>query len=139
MKKFWIIDLFRNELMKCGDHATADRILQQVFSEIKKEQNNPWTTVFSAIQATQPLVQVKTTRVGKSNMLIPKAVTEQQQPAIAIKWIVSEARSRKDKRTMAKKLLAELYDSGLYHRGGAVQRRVNLHQVAHKNLPNIRR
>ena len=133
-----MIGQFRRQLMKCGDLSTADKILAAAYYKFKPKHPNPWLIFYRAVQVAKPLVQLKTIRVGRSSVAMPVVIHERQQPMMAIRWLVQEARTRSDKAAMVDKLVAELSDAALYTRGGAVQRKIRLHQLATRNLGNIR-
>ncbi len=64
---------------------------------------------------------MKTRRVGGANYQVPVEVAQNRRISLAIRWIITNARTRPDK-SMADKLANELNDAANM-RGGASRRR----------------
>jgi len=73
------------------------------------------------IKNVEPLLEVKSRRVGGSTYQIPVEVREDRRLALAIRWIIAAARARNEK-SMVDNLAAELLDA--YHeRGAAIKKK----------------
>jgi len=84
-----------------------------------------------AMDKVRPRVEVKSRRVGGATYQVPVEVRPERRNALAIRWIISFAKSRTGK-TMAEKLAAELLDA-FNNRGGAVKKRDDTHRMAEAN------
>jgi small subunit ribosomal protein S7 len=97
-----------------------------------KVQEDDALTVFEeAMEKVRPKVEVKSRRVGGATYQVPMEVRQTRRNALAIRWIISYAKSRSG-RSMAEKLAAELLDA-YNNRGAAVKKRDDTHRMAEAN------
>ena len=121
-----------NQIMNDGKKGTAERILYEAFEMIKeKTGQDPMEVYEKALENVKPLLEVKSRRVGGSNVQVPIEVTDDRSQALALRWIVNYAKSRNGK-GMAMNLAQELMDAanGV---GGAVKKREDTHKMAEAN------
>ena len=121
-----------NQIMNDGKKGTAERILYEAFEMIKeKTGQEPMEVYEKALENVKPLLEVKSRRVGGSNVQVPIEVTDDRSQALALRWIVNYAKSRNGK-GMAINLAQELMDAanGV---GGAVKKREDTHKMAEAN------
>ena len=121
-----------NQIMNDGKKGTAERILYEAFEIIKeKTGQEPMEVYEKALENVKPLLEVKSRRVGGSNVQVPIEVTDDRSQALALRWIVNYAKSRNGK-GMAINLAQELMDAanGV---GGAVKKREDTHKMAEAN------
>ena len=121
-----------NQIMNDGKKGTAERILYEAFEIIKeKTGQEPMEVYEKALENVKPLLEVKSRRVGGSNVQVPIEVTDERSQALALRWIVNYAKSRNGK-GMAINLAQELMDAanGV---GGAVKKREDTHKMAEAN------
>ena len=84
----------------------------------EKTGEEPFKVFKRAISNVKPTVEVKSRRVGGSTYQVPIEVRPERQGALAVRWIVSNARGRGEK-TMTDRLAAEILDAA-NNRGNAV-------------------
>ena len=84
-----------------------------------------------AVENVKPLLEVKTRRVGGANYQVPIEVPNNRRTSLAIRWIVTQARTRPEK-GMPEKLANELNDAANM-RGGAIKKRDDVHRMAEAN------
>jgi small subunit ribosomal protein S7 len=77
------------------------------------------------------MLEVKSRRVGGATYQVPTEVRPERRLALAMRWIITGARSRKG-RPMAEKLAQELLEASR-GQGSAVRRREELHRMAEAN------
>ena len=121
-----------NAIMNDGKRGTASKILYEAFDIIKEQTKaDPMETFNKAMENISPSLEVKSRRVGGSNVQVPIEVSETRKQTLALRWLVKYARLRPDKR-MANKLAAEIMDAanGV---GGAVKKREDTHKMAEAN------
>ena len=121
-----------NQIMNDGKKGTAERILYEAFEMIKEKTGQvPMEVYEKALENVKPLLEVKSRRVGGSNVQVPIEVTDERSQALALRWIVNYAKSRNGK-GMAMNLAQELMDAanGV---GGAVKKREDTHKMAEAN------
>ena len=121
-----------NAVMKDGKRGTASKILYEAFDTIKeKTKQDPMEVFNKAIENITPSLEVKSRRVGGSNVQVPIEVNETRKQTLALRWLVNYSRLRNE-RGMAQKLAAEIMDAanGV---GGAVKKREDTHKMAEAN------
>ena len=121
-----------NAIMNDGKRGTASKILYKAFDIIKEQTNkDPMETFSKAMENISPALEVKSRRVGGSNVQVPIEVSETRKQTLALRWLVNYARLRSGK-GMANKLAAEIMDAanGV---GGAAKKRDDVHKMAEAN------
>lgn len=121
-----------NAVMNDGKRGTASKILYEAFDIIKEQTKaDPMETFNKAMENISPSLEVKSRRVGGSNVQVPIEVSETRKQTLALRWLVNYARLRPGK-GMANKLAAEIIDAanGV---GGAVKKREDTHKMAEAN------
>ena len=129
-----LVSKFINTVMYDGKRSTAERILYKSFELIKERTggDDPLKVFKKALDNVKPSLEVKSRRVGGSNYQVPIEVTPSRRLSLSIRWVVSQARSRGDGKTMEEKLASELLDASNL-RGGAVKKREDTHRMAEAN------
>jgi small subunit ribosomal protein S7 len=84
-----------------------------------------------ALDNVMPAVEVRSRRVGGATYQVPVEVRSERRQALAIRWIISAARSRNEN-TMVERLSGELLDAAS-NRGTAVKKREDTHKMADAN------
>lgn len=127
-----IVAKFVNAAMYDGKKSVMERILCDAFKSIHEKLGKPGLEVFEeALGNVSPSVELKSRRVGGATYQVPVEVREERGRALAIRWVISNARKRSEK-TMALKLAGELIDA--YNgRGGSVKKRDDTHKMADAN------
>ena len=108
-----------NQIMNDGKRGTAEKILYEAFDIVKEKTNE------------EPALEVKSRRVGGSNVQVPLEISSARSQALALRWLVNYARLRNGK-GMALNLANEIMDAanGV---GGAVKKREDTHKMAEAN------
>ena len=121
-----------NTIMLDGKKGTAEKILYGAFDIVKeKTGQDPMEVYAKAMENIKPALDVKSRRVGGSNVQVPIEVSDDRSQALALRWLVNYARLRNGK-TMAENLANEITDAanGV---GGAVKKRDDVHRMAEAN------
>lgn len=127
-----IITKLINQIMQDGKKGTAQKILYEAFDIIKEQTNDDPMNVFNqALENIKPALEVKSKRVGGSNVQVPIEVSEDRAMTLALRWLINYAKIRNGK-GMATKLANEIMDAakGI---GGAVKKREDTHKMAEAN------
>ena len=123
---------FINKLMRSGKKSTAERIFYDALEIIEERSKRPGLEVFEqAVQNATPILEVKPRRVGGATYQVPVEVRPERRLSLAIRWLVSTARSRSGK-SMAQKLANELMDAA-NNTGVTIKRREDTHRMAEAN------
>ena len=128
-----LVSKFTNGIMERGKRSVAQKIFYGAMDIIEQQVTDAESiAVFDkAMEMVRPKVEVKSRRVGGATYQVPVEVRPERRNALAIRWIISFAKSRPGK-TMSEKLAAELMDA--YHeRGGSVKKRDDTHRMAEAN------
>ena len=121
-----------NTIMIDGKKGTAEKILYEAFDIIKKQTNEEPLDVFTeAMKNIKPALEVKSRRVGGSNVQVPIEVSDDRAQALALRWLVNYAKLRNGK-GMAINLANEIMDAAKGV-GGAVKKREDTHKMAEAN------
>ena len=121
-----------NQIMKDGKRGTAEKILYEAFDIVKdKTKKDPMEVFNKAMENIKPALEVKSRRVGGSNVQVPLEVNDVRGQALSLRWLVNYAKLRSG-RGMANNLAAEIMDAanGV---GGAVKKREDTHKMAEAN------
>ena len=127
-----LAEKFVNSMMWDGKKATSQKIFYSAMDTIRERTgDDPLKHFKKAIENTKPLLEVKTRRVGGANYQVPVEVPQNRRTSLAIRWILSNARSRPEK-GMPEKLANELNDAANM-RGGAIKKKEDVHRMAEAN------
>jgi small subunit ribosomal protein S7 len=127
-----LAEKFVNNMMWDGKKAVSQKIFYEAMDKIKERSNDDPLKLFKkAVENCKPLVEVKTRRVGGANYQVPVEVPNNRRTSLAIRWILSNARSRPEK-GMPEKLANELNDAA-NSRGGAIKKKDDVHRMAEAN------
>jgi len=128
-----VITKFINAVMQDGERGTAEAIVYGALDFIKQKTGEEALTYFhKSLNNIKPQVEVKSRRVGGANYQVPIEVRSDRQQALAIRWIVTNARARKSERTMVEKVAGELMDA-FNNRGGAFKKKDDTLRMAEAN------
>ena len=126
-----IVTKFINNLMEAGKKATAERIVYGAFEKIKGGSGSPIEVITGALSNVKPSIEVRSRRVGGATYQVPTEVSGRRAEALAMRWIISSARSRSEK-TMIDRLAKEL-EEAFGNKGNAVKKREDAHKMAEAN------
>jgi len=127
-----VITKFMNGLMKDGKKSAAERIVYGALDIIvDKGAGDPVTVFREAIDNVKPTVEVRSRRVGGATYQVPVEVRPDRRQALAIRWIIDNARKRSEN-TMVERLSGELMDAS-NNRGASVKKREDTHKMAEAN------
>jgi small subunit ribosomal protein S7 len=128
-----LVTKFTNGIMETGKKSLAQRIFYGAMDIIEQQVSDqePIAVFDKAMEKVRPKVEVKSRRVGGATYQVPVEVRPERRNALAIRWIISFAKSRSGK-TMSEKLAAELMDA-YNERGASVKKRDDTHRMAEAN------
>jgi small subunit ribosomal protein S7 len=127
-----VISKFMNSIMYEGKKSVAENILYGALDRIQdRAKSDPVPLFHQALENVMPAVEVRSRRVGGATYQVPVEVRTERRQALAIRWIITAARSRNEN-TMEERLSAELLDAA-NNRGTAVKKREDTHKMAEAN------
>ena len=121
-----------NKVMLDGKKSVAERIVYDALALLgERSEKDPIETLEGSIKALTPSLEVRSRRVGGATYQVPVEVRASRSTTLALRWIVTYARQRREK-TMTERLMNELLDAsnGL---GASVKRREDTHKMAESN------
>ena len=103
------IEKFINQIMKEGKKSVARKIMYDTMDEIKTKTKveNPLVVFDAAIKNSSPDLEVRSRRIGGANYQVPREVNPKRKLALAMRWLLEGARTKKGA-NMSKKLADEL-------------------------------
>lgn len=121
-----------NRVMKDGKKSTAQRIVYDAFDLMKaKTKKEPIEVFRKAMENVSPLLEVKAKRIGGATYQVPMEVRPERKSALAMRWILDAARSKKGK-DMSERLGDELI-SASNNEGNAIKKKNDTHRMAEAN------
>ncbi|PFG17023.1 SSU ribosomal protein S7P [Propionicimonas paludicola] len=121
-----------SKILLDGKKTTAQSIVYGALEGTRTKTGvDPVQTLKKALDNIRPALEVKSRRVGGATYQVPVDVKPARANTLALRWLVSFSRARREK-TMTERLMNELLDAsnGL---GASVKRREDTHKMAEAN------
>ena len=111
----------------------ARTVMYDTMDEIKAKTKteNPMVIFDTAIKNSSPDLEVRSRRIGGANYQVPREVNPKRKLALAMRWILEGARTKKGA-NMSKKLADELIAASK-NEGFAAKKKENTHRMAEAN------
>lgn len=123
---------FINHVMVSGKKSVAEKIVYGALDIVEEKLRKEPIEIFElALEKIQPMVEVKSRRVGGATYQVPVEVRPSRQQALSMRWLVEHSRKRSEK-SMAARLAAEMMEAS-EGRGAAVKKREDVHRMAEAN------
>lgn len=130
--KSTVISQFVNYLMRMGKKSTAEHICYKCIDKLGEKAAGDGLSLFKkAINNVKPILEVKSRRVGGATYQVPVEVSQERRTALAMRWIITYAKSRKGK-SMVEKLTEEMLQAS-NNEGSAIKKREDTHKMAEAN------
>jgi small subunit ribosomal protein S7 len=127
-----LVTRFISALMGRGKRSLAERQFYGAMTILEEKTGQDAMTVLKmAMTNVKPVLEVKSRRVGGANYQVPVEVRPDRRNALAIRWLITFARTRPD-HTFTEKFAGELL-SASRNEGGAVKKREDTHKMAEAN------
>jgi small subunit ribosomal protein S7 len=127
-----LVTKFINAIMYDGKKSVARKVLYDAFEIIEDRTKKPGLEIFKqAIANTEPLIEVKSRRVGGATYQVPAEVRPERRTALAMRWIKTYARKRSEK-TASSKIGMELI-AAASNEGSSVKKKEDTHRMAEAN------
>jgi small subunit ribosomal protein S7 len=121
-----------NRVMLRGQKATAESIVYSALDKVGAKTGRPPVEVLEqAVKTVTPVLEVRSRRVGGANYQVPVEVPQRRGRTLALRWLVTYARERREK-SMEDKLAGELLDA-LEQQGNAFKRKDDMYRMAQAN------
>jgi small subunit ribosomal protein S7 len=121
-----------NKVMLDGKKSTAESIGYDALEQVGSKTGRPPVEVLEqAVKTVTPVLEVRGRRVGGANYQVPVEVPQRRARTLAVRWLVTFARDRREK-GMSTKLANEIMDA-LNQQGGAFKRKDDVYRMAQAN------
>ncbi len=127
-----VVSQLVNKILVKGKKGLAERIVYGALEGVaSKSGQEPVIVLKKALDNVRPTLEVRSRRVGGSTYQVPVEVKPHRANTLALRWLSSYAKDRREK-TMTERLMNEILDAsnGL---GAAVKRREDTHKMAEAN------
>ena len=105
-----------NRVMLDGKKSNAENIVYQALEDVgQKTGQSPVEVLERAVKSVTPVLEVRSRRVGGANYQVPVEVPQRRARTLAVRWLVTFARQRREKE-MHEKLAAR--DPGRHEPAG---------------------
>jgi small subunit ribosomal protein S7 len=121
-----------NKVMLDGKKSIAEQIVYEALETVGTKTGRPPVEVLEqAVKTVTPVLEVRSRRVGGANYQVPVEVPQRRARTLAVRWLVTYARDRREK-GMSDKLANEILDA-LNQQGGAFKRKDDVYRMAQAN------
>ncbi|XP_008829644.1 28S ribosomal protein S7, mitochondrial [Nannospalax galili] len=144
-----VISKFTNMMMKGGNKVLARSLMAQTLETLKRKQfekyhaasveeqanieRNPYKIFHQALKNCEPVIGLESILKGGHFYQVPVPLVDRRRRFLAMKWMITECRENKHRRTlMPEKLSHELLEA-FHNRGPVIKRKHNMHKMAEAN------
>jgi small subunit ribosomal protein S7 len=121
-----------NRVMQEGKKSVAENIVYKALESVgQKTGQNPVEVLERAIKSVTPVLEVRSRRVGGANYQVPIEVPQRRARTLAVRWLVTFSRQRREKQAF-EKLAGEILDA-TNQQGGAFKRKDDMYRMAQAN------
>ncbi|HLY93964.1 MAG TPA: 30S ribosomal protein S7 [Gaiellaceae bacterium] len=121
-----------HKIMLDGKKSVAEQIVYEALETVGTKTGRPPVEVLEqAVKTVTPVLEVRGRRVGGANYQVPVEVPQRRARTLAVRWLVTYARERREK-GMSTKLANEILDA-LNQQGGAFKRKDDVYRMAQAN------
>jgi len=127
-----LVAKFINCLMYDGKKSVAESTLYKSLDIIEQKLAQEPLNVFrQAINNVKPLLELRPRRVGGTTYQVPLDVRSDRRTALALRWIINNARERREK-SMSERLANELIEAS-NNEGASIKQKNDMHRMAEAN------
>ncbi|NP_001086729.1 28S ribosomal protein S7, mitochondrial precursor [Xenopus laevis] len=143
------ISKFTNMMMKGGNKNLSRSIMNQTLEQIKRTQLekyykapeeerasiecNPYTIFHQALHNCQPIIGLTSILRGGKSYQVPTPLKENRRRFLAMKWLITECRDNKHRRTLMYEKLSQALLDAYQMQGEVVKKKHELHKMAEAN------
>jgi small subunit ribosomal protein S7 len=121
-----------NRVMLDGKKSVAEKLVYGALDKVGERTGRPPVDVLEqAVKTVTPVLEVRSRRVGGANYQVPVEVPSTRARTLALRWLVTYSRDRREK-NFDEKLAGEILDA-LNQQGGAFKRKDDLYRMAQAN------
>jgi len=126
-----VVERLINNVMQGGEKSLSQGIVYGAMGKLNEDGKESLKMLETAVKNVMPQQEVRSKRVGGATYQVPVPLKHDRSEALAVRWIVGCARSRKGK-PMQEKLFEELKNA-YQGTGDSVKKRDDTHRMAEAN------
>lgn len=126
-----VVSRLINTTMERGKKSVAMNIVYGALNKISEDRKEAGNVLEQAVKNVMPRQEVRSRRVGGATYQIPYPLKHERAEALAVRWIVNSAKSKKGK-PMADRLHQEIQNA-YEDQGDAIKKRDDTHRMAEAN------
>jgi len=127
-----LVTQLMNRVMLDGKKSVAEKIVYDALEKVGERTGRPPVEVLEqAVKTVTPVLETRSRRVGGANYQVPVEVPQRRARTLAIRYLVTYSRDRREK-SMQDKLAGEILDA-LQNQGGAWKRKDDMYRMAQAN------
>lgn len=127
-----VVTKFINAIMLDGKKSIAEKIFYTAMDKIEEKTGTKGYEIFkTALENVKPQLEVRSRRIGGSTYQVPVEVRVERQQTLAIRWMVSNIRGRKEY-GLVERLTSELI-AAANNEGGSVKKKEDTYKMAEAN------
>ena len=127
-----LVAKFVNRLMVRGKKTLAQRIFYDSLDIVEKKLKKDGLETFEkAVKNVQPVLEVRSRRIGGATYQVPVEVSPSRRLTLAIRWLITFALKRSEK-TLSEKLAAEFIQAS-NNEGSSIKKKEDTHKMAEAN------
>ena len=127
-----LVSQLTNKVMLDGKKGTAEKIVYDALAiAAERSGKQPVEVLEGAVKSVTPVLETRSRRVGGANYQVPVEVPARRARTLAIRWLVTFSRDRREK-GMQQKLAGELLEA-INGAGGAFKKKDDIYRMAQAN------
>ncbi|XP_004463906.1 small ribosomal subunit protein uS7m [Dasypus novemcinctus] len=144
-----VISKFIRMMMKGGNKILARLLMTQTLEALKRKQfekyhaapaeeqatieRNPYTIFHQALKNCEPVIGLVPILKGGHFYQVPVPLTDRRRRFLAMKWMITECRENKHRRTLMPEKLSQELLQAFHNQGPVIKKKHNLHKMAEAN------
>lgn len=127
-----VVTKFINAIMLDGKKSIAEKIFYTAMDKIEEKTGTKgYETFKTALENVKPQLEVRSRRIGGSTYQVPVEVRVERQQTLAIRWMVTNIRARKEY-GLVERLTSELI-AAANNEGGSIKKKEDTYKMAEAN------
>ncbi|XP_012861731.1 28S ribosomal protein S7, mitochondrial [Echinops telfairi] len=144
-----MVSKFTNMMMKGGNKVLAQQLMEQTLEAVKRKQfekyhaasaeeqatieRNPYTIFHQALKNCEPVIGLVPILKGGHFYQVPVPLTDRRRRFLAMKWMITECRENKHRRTLMPEKLSQELLLAFHNQGPVIKKKQNMHKMAEAN------
>ena len=126
-----VVSRMINAVMERGKKSLARAIVYNSIKRLNEDEKECLKIFEQAVKNVMPQQEVRSKRVGGATYQVPMPLKHDRAEALAVRWIVDAAKSKKGKPMEDK--LYEIINDSYQNMGDAIKKRDDVHRMADAN------